>query len=267
VTPWVWRLIVANAVVLLLLMTLTPALTNSLAFDPRQPLAQPWTYLTYMFVHGGLGHLALNMLLLFYWGTALEQRMGGRPFILFYLYCGLGGPLLSLMIAGMGVAVGPFIGASAAIMGLGVAYTVYWPDAEMLIFPLPFPIKVRYLVVGLLALDLILGVRGGGMVAHWAHLGGAMIGYLYLRLQSYSRSAPVPHPVKRERVLVSRPEPSDAAGRPTPVQRSRRRMDKDPVTVEIDRVLDKISAQGMDSLTHDEREFLHEVSARKKKPE
>ncbi len=69
-TPWVWRLIIANAVVLLLLMTLTPALTGPLAFDPRQPFAEPWTYLSYMFVHGGLWHLAVNMLLLFFWGLS-----------------------------------------------------------------------------------------------------------------------------------------------------------------------------------------------------
>ncbi len=82
-TPWVGRLIVANAVVLLLLMTLTPALTGSLAFDPQRPFAEPWTYITYMFVHGSLWHLALNMLLLFFWGTRLEERMGSRVFLLY----------------------------------------------------------------------------------------------------------------------------------------------------------------------------------------
>jgi membrane associated rhomboid family serine protease len=268
VTPWVWRLIVANAVVLLLLMTLTPALTNYLAFDPQHPLSAPWTYVTYMFVHAGLWHLAMNMLLLFWWGTRLEERMGSRVFILFYLYCGLGGPLLSILIAGLGVPVGPFVGASAAIMGVGVAYTMYWPDAEMIVFPLPFPIKTRYIIVGFIALDMLAAVSGtNSMVAHWAHLGGALVGYLYMRFQSYSRPAPVPPSFKPERVLVSRPSPSEVVTteEAAPITRPlRRTMKKDPTTIEIDRVLDKISAEGIESLTTEERHFLNEVSEQRK---
>ena len=265
-TPWVGRLIVANAVVLLLLMTLTPALTGSLAFNPQQPFAEPWTYVTYMFVHGSLWHLALNMLLLFFWGTRLEERMGSRVFVLFYLYCGLGGPLLSLLVAAIGVPVAPFVGASAAILGIGVAYVMYWPDSEMIIFPLPMPIKTRYIVIAIIVLD-VLGamLNTNSQVAHWAHLGGALVGFLYMRVQSYSRPVPVPQSISRERVLVSRPQPTEAAGEQQPKPRPRRRVEKDPVTVEMDRVLDKISAQGMDSLTSAERQFLSEVSSKRKK--
>lgn len=267
-TPWVWRLIIANAVVLLLLMTLTPALIDFLAFSPERPLSAPWTYVTYMFVHAGLWHLAMNMLLLFWWGTRLEDRMGGRVFVLFYLYCGLGGPLLSVLVAGLGVSVAPFVGASAAIMGVGVAYTMYWPDAEMVVFPLPFPIKTRYIIVAFIALDLLAAVSGtSSLVAHWAHLGGALVGYLYMRFQSYSRPIPVPPSFKRERVLVSRPKPSEVVNvESVPVSQPRRRtVEKDPTTVEIDRVLDKISAKGMESLTTEERHFLNEVSEKKKR--
>jgi membrane associated rhomboid family serine protease len=264
VTPWVWRLIIANAVVLLLLMTLTPALTGPLAFDPQQPFAEPWTYLSYMFVHGGLWHLAVNMLLLFFWGTRLEERMGSRVFLLFYLYCGLGGPLLSLLVSAVGVPVAPFVGASAAVLGIGVAYTMYWPDAEMIIFPLPMPIKTRYFVIGIIALDFLAAmVNANSMVAHWAHLGGALVGFLYMRIQSYSRPVPVPRSITRERVLVS-PQPAEAVGEQTPKPRPRRRAKKDPATVEMDRVLDKISAQGMDSLTPAERQFLSDVSTKRK---
>ena len=267
VTPWVWRLIIANAVVLLLLMTLTPALTSYLAFNPQHPLSAPWTYITYMFVHAGLWHLAMNMLLLYWWGTRLEERMGSRVFILFYLYCGLGGPLLSVLVAGLGVPVGPFVGASAAIMGVGVAYTMYWPDAEMIIFPLPFPIKTRYIIVGFIALDMLAAVSAtNSMVAHWAHLGGALVGYLYMRFQSYSRPAAAPPSFKPERVLVSRPAPGEVVEEDaTPITRPHRRTTaKDPTNIEIDRVLDKISAQGMESLTTEERHFLTEVSEKKK---
>ena len=265
-TPWVGRLIVANAVVLLLLMTLTPALTGSLAFDPQRPFAEPWTYITYMFVHGSLWHLALNMLLLFFWGTRLEERMGSRVFLLFYLYCGLGGPLLSLLVSAIGVPVAPFVGASAAVLGIGVAYVMYWPDSEMIIFPLPMPIKTRYIVIAVIALDFLGAILDtNSMVAHWAHLGGALVGFLYMRVQSYSRPVPVPQSITRERVLVSRPQPTEAVGEQTPKPRPRRRTEKDPVTVEVDRVLDKISSQGMDSLTPAERKFLSDVSAKRKK--
>ncbi|MCZ6755986.1 MAG: rhomboid family intramembrane serine protease [Gemmatimonadetes bacterium] len=265
-TPWVWRLIIANAVVLLLLMTLTPALAGSLAFDPRQPFTEPWTYISYMFVHGSLWHLAVNMLLLFFWGTPLEERMGSRVFLLFYLYCGLGGPLLSLLVSAVGVPVAPFVGASAAVLGIGVAYTMYWPDAEMIIFPLPVPIKTRYIVIGIISLDFLAAMLGANsMVAHWAHLGGALVGFIYMRVQSYSRPVPIPRSIIRERVLVSRPQPAEAAVEQTPKPRPRHRGEKDLVTVEMDRVLDKISAQGMDSLTPAERQFLSDVSAKRKK--
>lgn len=265
VTPWVWRLIIANAVVLLLLMTLTPALTNFLAFNPQRPLSAPWTYITYMFVHAGLWHLVMNMLLLFWWGTRLEERMGGRVFILFYLYCGLGGPLLSVLVAGLGVPVAPFVGASAAVMGVGVAYTMYWPDAKMMIFPLPFPILTRYIIVAFIALDLLAAVSGtSSMVAHWAHLGGALVGFLYIRFQSYSRPVPAPPSFKRERVLVSHPDPTESAEEESAPRPRRNNAEKDPVSVEIDRVLDKISAEGMDSLTDEERIFLNQVSEKRK---
>lgn len=268
VTPWVWRLIVANAVALLLLMTLAPALSDALAFNPARPFAEPWTYVSYMFVHGSLWHLAMNMLLLFFWGTRLEEHMGSRVFPLFYLYCGLGGPLLSLLVNAVGVPVSPFVGASAAIMGIAVAYTMYWPDAEMMIIPFPVPIKTRYIVITLIALDLIAAtLNSNSMVAHWAHLGGALVGFLYVRFQSYSRPATISPTFSRERVLVTRPEPTEAAAEQTPPPRPRRRTEKDPVAVEMDRVLDKISAEGMDSLTDAERRFLRDESARRQQKE
>ena len=265
-TPWVGRLIVANAVVLLLLMTLTPALTGRLAFDPQRPFAEPWTYVSYMFVHVGLWHLAVNMILLFFWGTRLEERMGGRAFLLFYLYSGLGGPLLSLLVSAVGVPVAPFVGASAAVLGVGVAYVMYWPDSEMIIFPLPMPIKTRYIVIAIIALGFLGAMlNSNSMVANWAHLGGALVGFLYMRVQSYSRPVPVPRSITRERVLVSRPQPTEAVGEQPAKPRPRRHPEKDPVTVEMDRVLDKISSQGMDSLTPAERQFLSDVSTKRKK--
>ena len=82
ITPWVGRLIIANAVVMLLLLTLftSPELAGALKFDPAGALRRPWTFLTYMFVHGGFGHILFNMLSLFFFGPRVESRLGGRRF-------------------------------------------------------------------------------------------------------------------------------------------------------------------------------------------
>src|SRR5512138_2619921 len=101
-TPWVGRLIAANAVVLLLLMTVftSPLVRHALEFSPSHALDRPWTFVTYFFVHAGLLHLLFNMFALFVFGVPVEQRMGSRAFLLYYLYCGIGGAVLSLALSG-----------------------------------------------------------------------------------------------------------------------------------------------------------------------
>ena len=121
VTPWVGRLIAANAVVMLLLMTVLHGGLGSgrrSSSLPTTALQHPWTFLTYMFVHGGVLHLAVNMLALYVFGTAVESRMGSRSFLLYYLYCGVGAAVFSLALAGL-MQVDPFVGASGAVLGRG----------------------------------------------------------------------------------------------------------------------------------------------------
>src|SRR6266478_3241371 len=180
-TPWVGRLIIANAVVLLLLMTVftSPALQQSLRFAPGEALHRPWTFVTYMFVHAGLLHLLGNMLMLFVFGPPVEHRLGGRAFILYYFYCGIGAAVLSLVLSGI-MPSGPFIGASGAVLGVGVAFAMLWPDAELFVFPLPTPIKARTFILVLIGLDIVLSqLTPGDGIAHLAHLGGAAFGYLF----------------------------------------------------------------------------------------
>src|SRR6185437_11949964 len=100
-TPWVGRLIIANAVVLLLLMTVftSPALQQALRFAPGEALHRPWTFVTYMFVHAGLLHLVLNMFMLYVFGVPVEHRLGGRTFFVYYLYCGIGAAVFSLALS------------------------------------------------------------------------------------------------------------------------------------------------------------------------
>jgi membrane associated rhomboid family serine protease len=267
ITPWVGRLITANAVVLLLLLTVftSPALFSRLAFDPAHAVARPWTFLTYMFVHGGLLHLLGNMLMLFVFGSAVETQMGSRAFLLYYLYCGVGAALLALGLSGL-TAVPPFVGASGAVLGLGLAYATFWPDAELIPFPFPFPIRAKTFVAILAGVDVFLAIRSNNDgVAHIAHVGGLIAGFVFFRLQSLSRRGPAAPPRPVERVVMVQSGVPEAS-RPMPVAptRQRRRVDADPVAAEVDRVLDKISAQGLGSLTAAERRFLDEVSKQKK---
>lgn len=270
-TPWVGRLIIANAVVLLLLLTVftSPSLQAALRFAPGEALNRPWTFVTYMFVHAGLLHLLTNMLALFVFGPPVENRIGGRAFILYYLYCGIGAAVFSLILAGiMSSAATPMVGASGAVLGVAVAFALLWPDAEILVFPLPMPIKARTLILVLVGLDVVLSQlapRDG--VAHLAHVGGAGFGYLFFRLQALSRRSPRQPPRAVERVVMVQSGAAEPERRTPPAPlRPRRRAETDPVAAEVDRVLDKISEQGIGSLTAAERRFLDEV-ARKKKQE
>jgi rhomboid family protein len=268
-TPWVGRLIIANAVVLLLLMTVftSHSLQQALRFAPGEALHRPWTFITYMFVHAGLLHLLGNMLMLFVFGPPVEHRLGGRAFILYYLYCGIGAAVLSLLLSGiMPSANVPIVGASGAALGVAVAFAMLWPDAELFVFPLPVPVKARTLVLILLGLDIVFAqITPGDGVAHVAHVGGAAFGYLFFRLQALSRRSPHPPPRAVERVVMvqSGSAEPDHHTPPAPM-RQRRRAESDPVAAEVDRVLDKISEQGIASLTAAERRFLDEVSRQKK---
>jgi membrane associated rhomboid family serine protease len=267
ITPWVGRIIIANAVVLLLRMTLftSPEVSQALQFSPRTALTQPWTFVSYMFVHAGLLHLVANMLMLFVFGTAVESRMGSRNFLLYYLFCGVGAAVFSLLLGGI-MPVGAFIGASGAVLGVAVAFAVFWPDAELIVFPIPVPIKARTLVIGLVVLDII-GSRlwPNDGIAHLAHVGGALFGYLFFRAQLLARRSPAQPARTVERVVMVQSGSSEPERR-TPVtpMRPRRRIEADPVAAEVDRVLDKISEQGISSLTPAERRFLDEVARQKK---
>jgi membrane associated rhomboid family serine protease len=267
VTPWVLRLIIANAVMLLLMRTIfiSPALADALAFSPASALRQPWSFFSYMFVHAGLLHLLGNMLMLFVFGTAVESRMGSRAFILYYLLCGVGAAVFSLGLSAI-MPVGPFVGASGAVLGVALAFAIYWPDAELIVFPIPMPIRAKTLVMLLVGLDVLFYfLTPGDGIAHLAHVGGVAFGYLYFRTQGFSRRSPHPPPRAVERVVMVQSGAAEPEHH-TPVTPARplRRVEADPVAAEVDRVLDKISEKGIASLTPAERRFLDEVAKQKK---
>ena len=252
---WVLRLMVANfAVFLLMAVRIVPAgAIEWLGFAVPGFLTRPWTVVTYMFVHGGFMHLFMNMLALFFFGPPLERKWGSRFFLRFYLVAGLGGAAFSVLLYSL---TGPtlMVGASGAIFGLLVAFALNWPDAKILLY-FVFPVPAKWFVAGLGALTLLSTVQGStDGVAHWAHLGGLVTGFVYLRYgERIGRFAH--RALYKERQAPTRPPPPP----PPPPPRRRRRVDGDSLD-EVDRILDKIRADGMDSLSARERAFLDEVS-------
>lgn len=272
-TPWVRRLLVANLLVFLLRATVfTDArFLGAFGFAPTEALLQPWTFFTYMFVHAGLAHLAFNLLVLFMFGPPVEARMGGRTFLFYYLLCGLGGAALSYaMMLVVGTAT-PMVGASAAIFGVMLAFGWAWPNWPVYLFPFPEPIPAKWLVTIAIGMSLLLDWIGASRgVAHLAHLGGLAAGFAYLKVQDarLARAERRERPTTPESGVLVHPgaraardsEPVAPKPRPAPAPPAA----PDRAHLELDRVLDKISASGMASLTPAERKFLTEQSRRKR---
>lgn len=263
-TRWVRRLLVATGAVYLLQLTVftNPWLIETFGFAPSRILRHPWGLLTYAFLHGSFLHLLGNMIALFMFGPPVERSLGGRAFVRLYVLAALGGPALSLALLPLtGSAI--IIGASAAVFGVMLAFVLEWPDAPVLVFPLPVPVKAKWLVAFLAGLSLVAGVVGArDGVAHFAHLGGFAAAFLYLRGASLLSRTRRDEVIERTPAVMVRPPTADAARRAEPIGPPRRRDRDASVLAEVDRVLDKISALGLESLTPDERRFLDEMSQR-----
>ena len=138
--------------------------------------------LTYGFLHGGLGHLFFNMLALFMFGAPLEQTWGEKRFLTYYLVCVIGAGLCQLLVTAWAGEYGPVLGASGGVFGLLLAYGMLFPNQRvMLLFP-PIPMKARTFVIVFGLMELVLGFTGWQPgVAHFAHLGGMLFGWLLIR--------------------------------------------------------------------------------------
>ena len=256
-TPWVKRLLIANTVVFALTWVIGPEFVFEwFSFRPTKLLFRPWTPLTYMFLHGDFWHILMNMLVLFFFGPPLESKWGSKEFIRYYLVCGFGGVALSFLFVSYSI-----IGASAAVYGVMLAFAMVWPDAPIYVWGI-FPVKAKWLVgfLVLVTFSSAFGGATGGGVAHFAHLGGFAAGLLYLKtdwrasqaIQNMGKAARA-----RRFAIVPREEreaATDAGHRRSDDAGEKRTLDA------VDRVLDKISAEGMASLTEQERQLLDEVS-------
>src|SRR5687768_6815421 len=281
ITPAVKWLIAANVAVMFLQLTIVgPAqMQNWLGFQLSDLQGSWWKIFTYMFVHGGLVHLALNMYTLWLFGRRVEHVWTPGGFTRYYIWCGLGGWLFHLLVSRDG----HLVGASAAVFGVMLAYAMRWPDDEVLLFGV-VPMKVKWMVTMLVVLNLVAGIMTlgpGGGVAYFAHLGGLAFGWLYLRTPSAQsidrlrqrvsqlpdvpdetpRAIPRSLPRTRERgneidEIVAKSKAVVTKRQPIvpPVRTISKRADA------LNLVLDKISEQGLDSLTSEERRLLEDMS-------
>lgn len=244
-TPWVKRLLIANVAIFFLQATADRAMAyylSYLEFVPREIFIRPWTVVTYMFLHGGFTHILFNMLGLYFFGPRVEERLGSRRFITLYLISGISGALLSFFFASRY----PIIGASAAVYGVMLAFARFWPDVQILIWFIP--VEARIAVILFAGISLFSGVTGTGAgVAHFAHLGGFVGGYLYLKYLERAAGA------RKFRAQTVAPVKNDVLTNWKRVDpKSVHEVNRD----EVNRILDKISAKGLGSLTAQERLFL-----------
>jgi len=258
---------------------------EALGFRLDELPSQWYTIGTHLFVHSGFWTLILNVYLLFVFGPRLEQAWGTRAFRNFYVWCGLGGWLVHTLL----VRDATLVGATSAVLGVTMAYALRWPDDEVYLF-LTFPIPVRWLVATMVAITLVVGVLqsgDGGGIAYLAHAGGLAAAWIFWRTSTAGvgfdklrqrvssvpdlpdeapRAVPRSMPRTRERArevddivaqsqqaVSQRVVPASSPPRHTSRERPER-------LTELDRVLDKISQMGIDSLTGDERRILEERS-------
>jgi len=255
-TPWVKRLLIANVGVFLLQLAY-PELTGILQFVPAGVLHAPWTPFTYMFAHGGWLHIGFNMLGLWIFGPRVEARLGSNRFIALYLVSGLTGALLSVFTPFVAI-----IGASGAVYGVELAYARYWPREKFLVYGI-VPVEARWLVIALVLMSLFgAGGVGDSGTAHYAHLGGFLGAAIFLYVIEHTRS--------RVRTVKSGAVRAEVRQPPAPRGDDMKRWATIPRGElheinrhEVDRLLDKISLKGIDSLTPAERAALDRFSKQK----
>ena len=190
-------LVIINAAVFLLVAVLEQFSSNlgetvSYYFALRPLLVLHgflWQAVSYSFLHVGVLHILFNMLWLWWFGAQLELDWGYRKFLEFYFFCVIGAALTTIVVSYTGFGgitpATPTVGASGGILGILMAFGMLYGDQEIWLFPIPFSVKARYFVVGIVFLTLYGAITAtrhrGESVAYVAHLGGLLFGYLYVR--------------------------------------------------------------------------------------
>ena len=290
-TPAIKVILIINIVFYVFTYWITPAISLGgytdwfLNFNALHPIGSSgfsvYQYITYMFMHGGWWHLFFNMWSLMIFGNAVEQRVGTKRFVYYYLLCGVGSALVNQLMTFLGV-ISPaqLVGASGAIYGVMAAAAFFFPDAKLFIIPIPFPIKLKYLVGFYTVVEMYMGITSLDGVAHFAHLGGIVVGVIILLVWKYQSGRPSQrshswrvdegsHYEKDESLWKKLKKSFGQERKPkmrvTKVREanyadheynSRKREEND----EIERILDKIRRDGYQNLTENEKATLFNAS-------
>ncbi|MDD5582659.1 MAG: rhomboid family intramembrane serine protease [Candidatus Marinimicrobia bacterium] len=273
ITDGIKKIIIISVVVFLIQAISSPAMSRFLIYTfgivPKDFWSRLhiWQPITYMFLHGNIAHILLNMLALWMFGTELEMIWGKKRFLQYFFITGGGAGLITILFQIHSTI--PVIGASGAIYGILLAYGLRFPNREAFVFPIPFPIKMKYFVIIFGVIEFIsslsVGMHDG--IAHFTHLSGMLVGYIYLRrIDTYRRYRGYQRSHKtvnidntlnkiKERLSVLKDKKSSSKGPKSSDSRSDERK-------ELDKLLNKISQVGYEGLTSEEKKRLLDLSTR-----
>ena len=239
------------------------------AFWPFAP-EQAWRFVTYMFVHIDFWHFVFNMLMLWMFGSDIADMMGSKHFTGMYFFCGIFAAVFSLAMYWLGMTNAPIIGASGALMGIFVAYYKFFPDRMLLMFFF-FPMRIKYAMWFMVAVDVLMAHSSDG-VAHFAHLGGVVGGFLYMWIYEHGFGRTLDgiadkvgdgiRRARRPKFRMHEGGRNDGVG--TEYRNGPARSDE-PIEGEVfyvdeqkrmDEILKKVNSEGINSLTESERQFL-----------
>jgi len=243
-SPVIKYLIIINGIVFVLQMLASYPLAKTFGLTPALFFKEFPNYLfqpiSYMFLHGGFFHIFFNMFALWMFGTEIELRWGSKSFTKFYFLCGLGGAMLSLVF-NYTLSI-PIVGASGAIYGVLAAYWLLFPNRYLLVFFM-FPMRVRWAIPMFAVLNFI---AAGPNVAHLAHLGGALVGFAYLKLDW------------RFSIIGDRLKSLRRKRKTAKLEKNRQKAED--IMKRVDSILDKINAVGIENISKEERKFLEDAS-------
>ena len=277
--PAIRALLIINVVFFFVQQLLGPALSEYLALHPLMSgKLYPWQFITYQFLHANFGHIFFNMFALWMFGMELEHTWGTRRFVTYYLLSGIGAGIAHLLVGYLlpGSA-GSVIGASGAINGILIGFAMMFPDRPIMMFPFFIPIPAKYLIMIFIGIDLFSGIFGRGSgVAHFAHLGGGLTGFLLLKFGDKAgiyllgdkiagfftkRQNPTVQPLKRSPLRMVHHEERTAKRNATG-ERTYEFEGEEITQTQVDEILDKINQVGYQALTAREKNILFEVSKR-----
>lgn len=229
-------------------------------------LLRPWTLISYMFLHGSLGHIIYNLLALYWFGRIFSDFLGTKRFLGLYLLGGLAGGAFYIIVYNLFLTSGqniPLVGASAAVMAIVVAAGLRFPDFQMnlLLFG---PVQLKWIALALFILSTVLDLNqnfGGKM----AHLGGAAVGFAYVRTLNRGTDFALGFYGWIDRILArlrKRRTPVMKASKGGAFGANATRLTSDEIQRKTDSILDKISKSGYENLTKEEKDFLFKVSNR-----